>query len=166
LTDPQPRESSQKKKIASVVGGVLGLFLLALAGGVGKQLAAELIGKDSSPRAGDPASHEVLSKTADQINRTLPMMVDKDTELMATAGLPGVLVYRYRLVRAQFEELDSADLESFRKGMHSTLINGACTTPQTRDNLLRRGVTMLFMYTDKEGKFLVSIDIKAADCGF
>jgi hypothetical protein len=46
----------------------------------------------------DVRSQQVLNKVASDINKSLPMQVDKDTELLATVGLEGILVYSYRLV--------------------------------------------------------------------
>ena len=46
----------------------------------------------------DPRSQEFLSKIAAEINRSIPVMIDQETELMPAVGAPGMLIYNYRLV--------------------------------------------------------------------
>ena len=46
----------------------------------------------------DPRSQEFLGNIAAEINRSGPVMIDQETELMPAVGAPGMLVYNYRLV--------------------------------------------------------------------
>lgn len=61
--------------------------------------------KSSTPST-EPNSQAVLSQLANDTNRSLPMMIDKDTELVATVDLPGTFVYNYRMVNHVAEDID------------------------------------------------------------
>ena len=54
----------------------------------------------------DPRSQEFLGKVAAEINRSVPVMIDQETELMPAAGAPGMLIYKYRLVSYSVGQLD------------------------------------------------------------
>jgi len=42
----------------------------------------------------DPRSQEFLGKIAAEINRSVPVMIDQETELMPAVGAPGMLIYK------------------------------------------------------------------------
>jgi hypothetical protein len=106
-------------------------------------------------------SAEVLSATASITNRTLPMMIDKETELTGTARVAGIFVYRYRLVNYT---LDQVDPQKLLTGLRMQLVNANCTNPDARDGLLKQGVTLRHIYSDKDLRQIASIDITLADC--
>ena len=54
----------------------------------------------------EPRSQEFLGKIAAEINRSGPVMIDQETELMPAAGAPGMLIYNYRLVSYSTTQLD------------------------------------------------------------
>jgi hypothetical protein len=107
-----------------------------------------------------PTSKEYLSGVAEAVNRTLPRRLDDETELVETIGLDRVLVYRYRLVKRSFDEMDPARLY---QGLRPGLVSQACTS-STRETILDRGVTVRHSYGDKDGREIVAIEILAADC--
>ena len=49
-------------------------------------------------RRENPSSQESLNRLAAEINRAVPVMIDKETELLSSAGAEGMLIYNYRLV--------------------------------------------------------------------
>ncbi len=90
-------------------------------------------------------------------------MIDKETELMPTEGLEGMLIYNYRLVSYSAAQIDS---KRFAAGAKQRVVQGACSTPETRDDFLKKGVTLRYSYYDKDKKPIATIDVKPADCGF
>jgi hypothetical protein len=131
--------------VVVVIGGTLGRegVRLALSGG------------------NDVRSQHVLNKVANDINKSLPMHVDKDTELLATVGLDGVFVYSYRLVNHSEAEIDRS---RFSTEIRSQLLNSVCTAPPTRDRFLKNGVTLRYMYADKDHRHIATIDVRPVDC--
>ncbi|MGH7823653.1 MAG: hypothetical protein ACREQ7_00520 [Candidatus Binatia bacterium] len=111
----------------------------------------------------DPSSQEFLSKVAAEINRSVPVMIDPETELMPAVGTEGMLIYNYRLVSYSAAQLNH---EKFRQGARQRVTQAACSTPETRDGLLKKGVTLRYSYFDKDRQPIASIDVTPSDCGF
>ena len=111
----------------------------------------------------DPRSQEALGKIAEEINRSGPVMIDQETELMPAVGAPGMLVYSYRLVSYSVTQLDH---NKFAAGAKERLKEGACNRPETRDSFLKKGVTLRYSYFDKDKQHIATIDVTPADCGF
>ncbi|HWO43333.1 MAG TPA: hypothetical protein VNO43_16150 [Candidatus Eisenbacteria bacterium] len=114
----------------------------------------------SSP---DPRSEEFLSKVAAEINRAAPVMIDPETELLGAVGSEGTLTYRYRMVNYAAAQVNP---ERFRRGATQRVAQAACSTPETRDAFLKKGVTLEYAYFDKERAPIATIAVRPADCGF
>ena len=111
----------------------------------------------------EPRSQEFLGKIAGEINRSIPVMIDQETELMPAIGAPGMLIYNYRLVNVSTAQVDH---NKFAAGAKERLKEGACNRPETRDNFLRKGVTLRYSYFDKDKQHIATVDVTPADCGF
>lgn len=111
----------------------------------------------------NPSSEESLNRLAAEINRAVPVMIDKETELLGSAGAEGMLIYNYRLVSYSVSQLDAA---RFAAGAKERVSQGACSRPETRDDLLKQGVTLRYSYFDKDRQHIATIDVLPADCGF
>ena len=110
----------------------------------------------------NPRSQESLDKLAAEINRGVPVMIDKETELLHAVGTDGMLIYNYRLVSYSVSQLDS---DKFAAGAKERITQGACNRPETRDDLLKQGVTLRYSYFDKDKQHIATIDVLPADCG-
>ena len=110
-----------------------------------------------------PRSQASLNRLAVQINRNVPVMIDKETELLAAVGTEGMLTYNYRLVSYSVSQLDAT---RFAVGAKERVTQGACSRPETRDDLLKNGVTLRYSYFDKDKQHIATVDISSADCGF
>ena len=140
-----------KKTIAWLAGGTAaGLFVWWV-----------LPGYFSAPP--DPRSMEYLSKVAADINRSVPVMIDEETELLPSAAGYAMLVYNYRLVKYSVAQLDH---QKFAAGAKQKVTQGACSRPEMRDGFLKPGVTLRYSYFDKEKQHIATIDVTPADCGF
>ena len=135
-----------------VVAGLAGIAAFALAWSGSKAFFSQR----------HVASPEVLARVAAEMNKTLPMMVDEDTELSSTIGVSGVLVYNYRLVNHSASDIDPAQ---FTAAIKPQVTNAACSTPETRDGFLKKGVSLRYMYGDKERTHVATIDVAPRDCG-
>ena len=111
----------------------------------------------------DPRSQEFLGKIAAEINRSIPVMIDQETELMPAVGVPEMLIYNYRLVNVSAAQVDH---NKFAAGAKERLKEGACNRPETRDNFLKKGVTLRYSYFDKDKQHIATVDVAPADCGF
>jgi hypothetical protein len=118
---------------------------------------------DHPAKQDDPRSVEHLSKVAADLNRGLPLMIDKETELLPTQGAPGMLIYSYRLVSFSAAQVE---YKEFAAAAKQQVVQGACGRPETRDDFLKKGVTLRYSYYDKEKKHIATVDVTPADCGF
>jgi hypothetical protein len=115
-----------------------------------------------NPRRENPRSEESLNRLAAEINRRVPVMIDKETELLPAVGAEGLLTYNYRLVSYSVTQFDAT---RFAVGAKERVTQGACNRPETRDDLLKNGVTLRYSYYDKDKQHIATIDISSADCG-
>ena len=111
----------------------------------------------------DPRSQKFLDRIAAEINRSVPVMIDQETELMPAASEPGMLIYNYRLVNVSVAQVDYS---KFAAGAKERLSEGACNRAETRDNLLKKGVTLRYSYFDKDKQHIATVDVTPSDCGF
>ena len=111
----------------------------------------------------DPRSVEHLRKVAAEINRSVPVMIDQETELLPAVGAPGMLIYNYRLVSFSATQVNA---NKFAIGAKQRVTQGACGTPETRDDFLKKGVTLRYSYYDKDKQHIATFDVTPADCGF
>ena len=108
----------------------------------------------------DVRSAAYLNKGAAEVNKTLPKMIDEETELTRVSALEGVVVYNYRLVNATSTDVNPDAFAAVK----AQLIKGACTTPQTHDKFLKQDITLRYSYVDKDKHPIASFDVTLADC--
>jgi hypothetical protein len=111
----------------------------------------------------EPRSAERLSRIAAELNRSVPVMIDKETELTLVEGHEAMLIYKYRLVLYSVRQLDH---ERFAAGVKQRVTQGACNQPEMRGDYLKKGVTLRYSYFDKDKQHIATVDVTPADCGF
>ena len=111
----------------------------------------------------DPRSIEHLGKVATELNRSVPVMIDAETELLPAQGAHAMLIYNYRLVKYSVSQLDH---QKFAAGAKQKVTQGVCNEPVMRDDFLKKGVTLRYSYFDKDKQHIATIDVALADCGF
>ena len=104
----------------------------------------------------DTAVEKILTKAANDMNKTCPTMVDRETRLDNTIVLPGkIFQYNYTFIHWTKDSLDFARLQN---EMEPAILNGVKTNPDLkvyRDH----NVTMAYNYADMKGVFLFKIMI-------
>ena len=87
-------------------------------------------------------------------------MVDSDTRLDNAVALPdNVFQYNYTVINYVKEELD---IEKLKNTVSPGILNNIKTNPGLK-NLRDNKVTMSYLYKDKEGVFLFSLEYKYDD---
>jgi hypothetical protein len=103
-------------------GGIGAIFAALIGGAVGNA-----VGKSAGPRM---IVEEALAKVVDQINKQLPMTVDRDTRWDSTVAGPGRrFAFHYTIITARSTEVDAT---RFFQAMSSHLRNSVCTNPDMR----------------------------------
>lgn len=135
-------------------------------GGVGAVFGA-LIGGAVGNAAGKSAGQrmtvdEALVKVVDQINKQLPMTVDRVTRWETTQAGPGrAFTYHYTIVTARAAEIDTTE---FYRAMSSHLRNSVCTSPDMQV-FFKNGVTISYSYRGSDGRHVTKVAITPRDCG-
>jgi hypothetical protein len=107
-------------------------------------------------------SVEHMNREAAQLNRSLPAVLDKETELMIAEGAHGMLIYKYRLINVSAAQLD---YRRFAAEAKPKLVQAACSNPATRSDFLTKGISLRYSYFDKDKQHLATIDVAPKDCG-
>jgi hypothetical protein len=146
-TEPEPVKPRRSlKKLYIIIGSALLLMLLLLA--ANKYFGAE------------PGFNELLEQVSKDMNRSCPMMVDRETRLDSTVVLPGrVFQYNYTLIRT---DASSTDKKVFIERMEPGIFRNVRENPKLalqRENK----VTMEYVYYDRNGKYLFNIRVKPED---
>ena len=114
-------------------------------------------------KAVDPRSTEHLNNVAAEINRSVPVMIDEETELLPSEAGEAMLVYNYRLVKYFAGQIDH---QKFAAGAKQKVTQGACNQTEMRENFLKQGVTLRYSYFDKNKQHIATVEVTPADCGF
>ena len=145
--------SEATKKKSSFIGIAILVVIFA-----GAAVNAFFDAKSKNPS--DAEIHSALVKSADEINQTLPMMVDSITRLDSTMVLPGrIFVYSYTLKGIDKSEFDS---DVFTKEMRTILINKYKTLDELK-SFRDSNVEMRYSYSDEQGSSLATISVSPED---
>lgn len=109
-----------------------------------------------------PGTPEFIAQASAELNKGLPALLDKETELTITEPAHGMLIYKYRLINLVAAKVDH---EKFRIGSKPQLVQLACSRPETREEYLSKGVSLRYSYFDKDKQHVATIDVTPADCG-
>lgn len=101
-----------------------------------------------------------LSKVANDINKTLPRMLNSETQCDSVAALENTLIYKYTLVNYRSSQITAKYIQ---KSLASETRDGVCTNPSTR-KLLKSGVTMVYSYHSSDGFYITEIPVHGSDC--
>jgi hypothetical protein len=155
---PRPQTKEPQLKPSST-----GKILLFLGAGVLLGYLAWRVVPEYFRKEEDPRSQEYLSRIAAEINRSGPVMIDKETEMLPAAGAHAMLIYNYRLVSYSVAQVDH---RRFAAGAKQRVVQGACSRPETADDFLKKGVTLRYSYFDKDKQHIATVEVTPADCGF
>jgi heme/copper-type cytochrome/quinol oxidase subunit 1 len=99
-----------------------------------------------------------LVSASNEMNKDLPAMVDKVTQMTSTSASGNELSFSYKILTDS--KITQADLDnSLRKGA----TNQACTTPETKE-LLNAGAKFVYLYYDNSGQYIGKMSLSASDC--
>jgi hypothetical protein len=82
--------------------------------------------------------------------------------MVSAQALEGVLVYKYRLLNLDSDQVDPGLLKTKVK---PELVSGTCNTQDLRDKFFENGVTLRYTYFGRDEGLIGSVDVTPADCG-
>lgn len=102
-----------------------------------------------------------LVKASNETNKTLPMMIDKDTRLDSTIAGPGKeWTYMYTLVATDVKGVTNARLNEV---MGDKIRNSVCTMKEM-ELFVKNKVVMKYKYRDNDGNYIGEVVVNAGDC--
>ncbi len=145
VTKNAPVEKSEKKgknKISPIIVAIIAFVISYFA-------IQKLF---NNPKSFDKAMMEAAS----EINKSCPIMIDNDTRLDNTVAMPNnIFQYNYTLVNIEKSEIN---IEELRRFIEPNVVNNVKTNPEMK-GYKENKVTMAYFYKDKNGEFLLKIDV-------
>ena len=134
---------------------IISTIVTALAAAVGTLLVKSLMGDDAALTV-----DKMLLQAANETNKTLPMMVDRDTRLDATVAGPGNrFTYSYTLVNYSKQNVD---IPSLKKYLQPRLLANYKSHDQMK-SFRENHVDLNYEYKDKDGVFLFAVIVSPKD---
>jgi len=149
LTSPKYKLDKKGWIIFSIASVVL-LFIA---------IAIDLSKSDVTTQGSEATIEQSLVSASSEINKTLPMMVDKVTQLTSTTASGKELIYSYKLTDTNVK-YSQLDLDKYLK---NDIINSVCTTSDTR-NMINLGAGLVYTYYDNLGKYIGKVSVHSYDC--
>jgi hypothetical protein len=108
----------------------------------------------------DTGIEQALVQTSSEMNKKLPMMVDKVTRLDTVTPAPNkTLVYKYTLVGVAKSAID---VEKFKGTLRPTILQNYKTNPEMQ-KLRSSEVSLKFQYYDQGGAYVTDIEVHPTD---
>ncbi|MDL2311959.1 hypothetical protein LJC68_03665 [Bacteroidales bacterium OttesenSCG-928-B11] len=137
----EPAKKVNRKKLAgSIIGIIIGI--------AGCFLVQQLIF--------NPSLDKVMMKSASEINKSCPIMIDSETRLDNTIALPSkVFQYNHTLINMEKEEID---IDGLKDHLEANIINFVRTNPELKFQR-DKNVTINYYYQDKYSNYLFTISV-------
>ncbi len=141
---------------------LIATLIIAFAGlGMGMgHLTINLIIKNFLEGDSDIKINFLLKKTAKELNKNLPIMIDAQTQLDSTIAMNKQFLYKYTIINQSTEDMNST---AFNKTMQPYLVNFVCTSAGM-EVFWKNGVQVIYSYYGKNGKQFTTITIKPSQC--
>jgi hypothetical protein len=109
----------------------------------------------------DAIFEKQMLEASSQQNKSLPMMVDKDTRWDTTIPGPGKnWTYIYTLTNPELKNISN---EKINEVLGSKIRSGVCTM-KDMEIFVKNGVTVKYKYRDNDGKFIGEVVVVPEDC--
>jgi hypothetical protein len=100
-------------------------------------------------------------KESSELNKTLPIMIDEETQLDGTFFINNTFVYKNTLVNYNKDEITE---EYLKNGMTELITNFICTTPEMK-GFTDNGVSVGYRYYGNKGSYITEIKVSPDQCG-
>jgi len=145
-------------KVMAVIGVLL---VIVFAKGIGKMVGKSTVDSYDQGKI-EAAVEQKLLDTSKQINAQLPMMVDSETRLDTTICAGKHMAYKYTMINLTEKDIDKI---AFEKEIKTMLVKNQCNN-ENMIKLLKMGIQYNYMYQDRDGILLATININKRHCGF
>ena len=134
-----------KNTLKNWIETILGIVLFSMASFLVKQYLSK-----------PPSLYKELMEIASEVNKTLPIMIDRETQLDNTISKsPNVFQYNHSLINFEKENLDVLELKN---ELEPKILNTVRTNPNLQ-YFRDKDVVINYYYKDKNGMFLLEITV-------
>ncbi|MHA2938944.1 hypothetical protein ACXJY6_11710 [Vibrio sp. RC27] len=106
------------------------------------------------------ATHTYLNKVSEEINKSLPLMLDSNVRLEKVTNVDNTLVYKITIVDVEVEQVDKKKLHEL---MSKKLSQGYCFSDDMK--LFReQKIPLIYSYFDKVGEQILYIALNTDIC--
>lgn len=101
-----------------------------------------------------------FKKESNEFNKTLPMMIDEETQLDGTMFINNTFIYKNTLVNYKKGEISATELKN---KMETLIVNYVCTTPEMK-TFTNNGVSVNYRYYGNKGAYITGITVSPEKC--
>ena len=148
------------KKLLLAIFTIVAIIFAASIGGIFSKESSEIaVNKYKDLKISEKA--KIMSEISSEVNKLLPMTIDKDTQAFATSIVNGdTLQYHYKLVNLRKEEVDSSFLNSEATKNHTNFV---CSSPDMKF-LIKNNISVNYAYYGKNQKHITTIFVDTKKC--
>ena len=148
-----------KKLLITIVTIVVALIAASIGGMFGKEGAEIAVNNYKSSIVSEKT--KVMMEVSSELNKVLPMMVDKDTQAFSTSIVNGdTLQYNYKFVNLRKDEVDTSFLISEATKNHTNFV---CSSPDMKF-LIKNNISVNYAYYGKNQKHITTIFVDTKKC--
>ena len=148
-----------KKLLITIVTIAVALIAASIGGMFGKEGAEIAVNNYKSSIVSEKT--KVMMEVSSELNKVLPMMIDKDTQAFATSIVNGdTLQYHYKLVNLRKEEVDSSFLNAEATKNHTNFV---CSSPDMKF-LIKNNISVNYAYYGKNHNHITTIFVDTSQC--
>lgn len=113
--------------------------------------------------ARDAEVEQALLAMSKNINKNLPLQIDKEKALEATAALQDTLVFKYKFTDETTIRNPRFSRTQYEKHLRASLQASTCSDPDLME-LMRRGAKFNYLFVDRKGMKIVDFTLNTAHC--
>ena len=148
-----------KKILITIVTIVVALIAASIGGMFGKEGAEIAVNNYKSSIVSEKT--KVMMEVSSELNKVLPMMVDKDTQAFSTSIVNGdTLQYNYKFVNLRKDEVDTSFLISEATKNHTNFV---CSSPDMKF-LIKNNISVNYAYYGKNHNHITTIFVDTSQC--
>ena len=148
-----------KKLLLAIFTIVAIIFAASIGGMFGKESSEIAVNKYKDSKISEKT--KILIEISSEVNKLLPMTIDKDTQAFATSIVNGdTLQYHYKLVNLRKEEVDSSFLNAEATKNHTNFV---CSSPDMKF-LIKNNISVNYAYYGKNQKHITTIFVDTKKC--
>jgi len=108
------------------------------------------------------SSARLPALVASEMNKSLPIWVDKDTQLRSVSASDSEITYNFVMLNHETSQINQ---DFFLRTLTSTLLDTVCGD-QKMQMFWKNNITAVYSYQDRRGDSFARIRVSPKDCGY